>query len=84
MIASLSEVKSKLSAFIRISRAKGEPVVITVHGVPTAELRAFNHIERQLTDAEVIMMRAFVNHARSKLSAQDAFCAVQLLKENRR
>jgi antitoxin (DNA-binding transcriptional repressor) of toxin-antitoxin stability system len=84
MIASLSDVKSKLSEYIRISKSKGEPIVITVDSVPTAELRAINNAERQLTDAEVVMVKAFVDGVRSKMSKQGAFSAVELVKDDRR
>jgi antitoxin (DNA-binding transcriptional repressor) of toxin-antitoxin stability system len=84
MLASLSEVKSKLSEYIRISRASGETIVITVDAVPTAELKALSNTERRLTDAEVVMVKAFVDNVRSKLSKQDQFSAVDLVKEDRR
>ncbi len=84
MIASLSEVKSKLSEFIRISKSKGEVIVITVDSVPTAELKAINNVDRQLTDAEVVMVKSFVEGFRSKLSKQEPFSAVELIQEGRR
>ncbi|MEM4379223.1 MAG: hypothetical protein QXL01_00860 [Thermoplasmatales archaeon] len=84
MIASLSEVKSKLSEFIRISKSKGEVIVITVDSVPVAELRAINNADRQLTDAEVVMVKSFVEGVRSKLSKQEPFSAVDLIKDGRR
>ncbi len=85
MIASLSDVKAKLSEYIRISKSKGESIVITVDSVPTAELKAINNNpERQLTDAEVIMVQAFIDGVRSRLSKQEAFSAVELVKDDRR
>jgi antitoxin (DNA-binding transcriptional repressor) of toxin-antitoxin stability system len=84
MIASLSEVKSKLSEFIRISKSKGETIIITVDSIPTAELKAIGNMDRQLTDGEVVMVNSFVESVRLKLSKQASFSALDLIKDDRR
>lgn len=84
MWVSLSEVKARLSEFIRLSRSKGETIVITVDSLPAAELRAISPTDRQLSPSDILLVDSFIEKMQLKDSQQKPYSALELIKRDRR
>jgi prevent-host-death family protein len=84
MTAPLSEVKTRLSEFIRTVRRTGESIVVTVDGEPAACIVPIEDGARTLTPAEIATERALLDAIARIAWAPDPFDAVALVQEARR
>jgi prevent-host-death family protein len=79
----LSKVKARLSEVVRRVRETQEPLVITVGGLPVAEIRAIRPVAPRLSAKEVALVKSLTDLVR-RSTKRRRFDAVKLIREGRR
>lgn len=80
----MTDAKARLSEVIRGVRRTRQPVLVTVDGEPVVEITPATPPRRELTDHEVVTMRALMNALARLPRVGDAFDAVEIIGEGRR
>jgi len=84
LTASLSDVKARLSEYIRTVHHSGEPVTVTVDGKPAARIVPIEAEARALTPAEVATERALLDAIARIAWVPEPFDALESVQEGRR